>query len=65
MFITQGTFYTGKPGAVEMIEAGTEVTADDLGIDEATCERYLALGLLLKKQAPAKPAKARKAAKSE
>jgi len=65
MFITQGTFYTGKPGAVEMIEAGAEVTADDLGIDEATCERYLELGLLLKKSAPAKPAKARKAAKSE
>lgn len=56
MYITNGTFYTGKPGEIEVIEAGEEVTAKTLGVPEATCKRYVKLGTLIEKPAPKKGA---------
>jgi hypothetical protein len=46
MYITKSTFYTGKPGAIDVIPAGTKISAGDLGVDSQTIARYIKLGML-------------------
>lgn len=57
MYITNATFYTGKPGDQIVIPAGEEITAKDLGVDEDACKRYVEIGTLVVKPKAAKAEK--------